>query len=523
MSIDLVIRNGTVFDGKGSPPSSQDIAIEDGRIQHIGEIGAVEAPELDVRGAYVSPGFIDIHSHSDHTLLVDPRAMSAVHQGVTLEVIGNCGHGCFPIHHADRAKSAIYGYRDDVPLTWRNAEGYFGRLQQAQPAVNVLSLVPNGHLRLSTVGVREGPVQSRDLKAMTALLEESIDQGAWGFSTGLEYPWEAGASEDELTSLCRATARLSGFYATHTRFRDDGAVEAVEEAIRTAERADIRLQISHLLPRNGLESGRRCIDLVDKASARGLDVAFDMHTRLFGTNYLQNALPPTALAGGTDGLKALLQDHSARESMKSYRSILSAGGDWGRIVLLDNLFWPHYARRDLASIADERGQSPLDAVYDLLLGAIEDPRQLMVIINCNTEEQLREAFSHPLCMPGSDATSLAHNGPLASQVFHGAYTWAAWFYRFMVRDQQALSAEDAIFRMTGLPASRLGLTDRGNLEPGAWADIAIFDPETFCEKGTTFEPNRLAAGMLHVIVNGVVTLRDGQLTGERAGAVLRRR
>ena len=228
------------------------------------------------------------------------------------------------------------------------------------------------------------------------------------------------------------------------------------------------------------------------------------------------------MEGGKEALAGRLIDGEARRRMKESRSILSAGGDWKRIVLLDNALWPEYARRDIAAIAKERGQQdPLDTVYDLLVRTVDDLHGLMVIIHCYVPDQQREIFSHPSCMPGSDATALAPDGPLANSAFHGAYTWASWFYRFMVRETGALKPEEAVHRLSGLPARTLGLSDRGLLAIGAPADMAVFDPETFGERGTTFEPNQLATGMVHVMVNGVPTLRDGALTGNLAGQVLR--
>jgi N-acyl-D-amino-acid deacylase len=191
-------------------------------------------------------------------------------------------------------------------------------------------------------------------------------------------------------------------------------------------------------------------------------------------------------------------------------------------MLLDSEAWPEYGRRDLASIAADRGQDPLDAVYDLLLGGLDELEKLMVIIHAYSEDQQREAFAHPLCVPGSDATTLAPDGRLAHAFFHGAYTWAAWFWRFMVRDERLLTPQDAVHRLTAQPAERIGLTDRGVLREGARGDVVVFDPARFGERGTVFEPNLLAEGMQHVVVNGVLTLRDGQLTGERGGMVVRR-
>jgi N-acyl-D-aspartate/D-glutamate deacylase len=517
----LVIRNGSVLDGTGGEPFRADVAVANGRVDRIGKV-ETGGRELDATGLFVAPGFIDIHSHSDYTLLVDPRAVSAVHQGVTTEVVGNCGHGCFPIRDERLASRAIYGYSDAVPVTWQTADGYFDRLAEAQPAVNVLSLVPNGQLRLAVLGLVDRPATADELRQMTRLLEEALEQGAWGYSTGLEYAQERGATEDELHHLCHVAAQHGGIYATHTRKRDAGAAEAVEEAVRAARASGIRLQVSHLIPRSGEEEGRRCLAAVDAAAADCIDVAFDMHTRLYGTTFLHAALPPSVLAEPPQRQTELLRERSTRLAVAEYESILSSGRDWSRIVLLDNPIHPEYARRNIAWIAAERGQEPVDTVCDLLADALPDTARLMVISHCHTEVQQREAFTHPLCMPGSDATTLAPDGPLAASVFHGAYTWAAWFFHFVARQQRLLTPAEAVRRLTQVPAKRLGLSDRGTLRPGAAADIVIFDGDAFVEHGTTFEPNQLATGVRHVLVNGVLTIRDGVLTGERAGRVLRR-
>ncbi len=522
MAIDQIIRGGTILDGSGAEPFVGDVALSGGIIVEIGRVEADGVPEIDAAGLFVAPGFIDIHSHSDFTLLIDPRAVSSVFQGVTLEVVGNCGFGCFPIDDPALAANNIYGYTPDVPLTWTGTTGYMERLEKAAPAVNVLTLVPNGQLRLSTVGMADRPATADELRCMTKKLEQGLEEGAWGLSSGLEYPAESGVPEEELTALCRTVAKADGYYATHTRWRDAGAAEAVEEAIRTAQASEVRLQVSHLLPRSARDECERCVEVVDRARASGLDVAFDMHTRLYGTTYLSTVIPPWAMEGGAPALAGRLRDSEARRRMKEYKSILSAGGDWGRIVLLDTDRWPEYARRDITDIAAQRGQDPLDAVYDLLAGVVEDLHALMVIIRCYTPDQQREVFAHPLCMPASDATALAPDGPLAGSAFHGAYTWASWFYRFMVRETKTLSPAQAIQKLTGLPASILKLARRGRLAAGFSADIAVFDPETFGERGTTFEPNQTAAGMVHVLVNGVPTLSNGIITGQRAGRVLRR-
>ena len=518
MSIDVAIRNGRVIDGTGRPSIAADLGIAGERIVAIGEVPTA-ATEIDASGLDVTPGFVDVHSHSDYTLLVDPRAVSALHQGVTTEVVGNCGHGCFPIADPALAQRAIYGYTPSLPLTWSDAAGYFERLEAAGPAVNVASLTPNGQLRLAVVGLEDRPASPDEVAAMRVLLEESLEQGAWGFSTGLEYAAERAASPDELGSLCAVCARSGGLYATHTRYRDVGSEDAVDEAIETAQRVGVRLQVSHLVPRNGIDATRACIDRVERAAGRGLDIAFDMHTRLFGTTFLSTAVPPAFLHSERIGSREGRRE--AGRAMASYASILSAGDDWSRIVLLDNDLWPEYARRDLAAIAADRRQTAPEAICDLLAAAPEALGTLMVIIHCYTEDQQAEAFHHPLCAPGSDATTLAPDGPLATSFFHGAYTWAAWYLRFMVRERRLLSLEEAVRRLTGDPAERIGLRDRGVLRVGAFADVAVLDAAAVRETGTTFEPNRLATGVRHVLVNGEPALTDGAPTGRRPGLVLR--
>jgi N-acyl-D-aspartate/D-glutamate deacylase len=513
---DLVIRNGTVLDGTGADPFPADVAIAGGRIEACGAVGPTDARELDAAGCYVAPGFIDIHSHSDFTLLVDPRAVSALHQGVTLEVVGNCGHGCFPIADAALASDAIYGYSRAVPLTWKTAGEYFQRLEAARPAVNLIALVPNGQLRLAALGATDRAATPEELGRMLALLEESLEAGAWGLSTGLEYAHESATTEAEIVRLCRTVADAGGLYSTHTRKRDEGAPMAVAEAIRTARESGVRLQVSHLLPRGGEAEGDRCVDLLDAAAGDGLDVGFDMHTRTFAMTHLHASLPAWALANRAEALA----DPAARARMRSHRSIISAGG-WSRVVLLANRVWPQYAGLDISTIARERAQDPFDAVCDLLLGAADEPHELIVEIPCYTEAQQERVFSHPLCAPGSDATTLAPTGPLAGATFPGAYSWAAWFYAFMVRERGLLSPAEAVRRLTGLPAERLGLTDRGQIREGARADVVVFDPKRYAERATTREPNRLADGVVHVLVNGVASLIDGRLTSERAGSVIR--
>jgi N-acyl-D-amino-acid deacylase len=524
MKLDLVFRGGTIIDGTGRPSFDADLGVADGMIAEVGSIPRGQGrEELDIRGQYITPGFIDIHSHSDYTLLVDPRAVSQIAQGVTMEVIGNCGWGCSPIANPVLSSSVIYGYGEQVPITWHTTAEYLERLEQARPAVNVAMLVPNGQLRLATVGLADRAARPAELARMKTLLAQSLEEGAIGYSTGLEYVTEVGASEEDVAELCHVTALAGGLYATHTRNREERAAEAIEEAIRTADHAGCRLQISHLTPRGGISNLERCIEHVDAALARGSDLAFDMHTRVFGTTNLRIVLPPWAMAGGRDALARRLANAADRDRMKTFRNLITSVGDWDKVVLLETPSIPGWSNRSFGEIGRSVGRDPYDCVCELLLAEIDHLHRPMVILHTYTEDLLRRTYQHASCMVGSDATALAPNGPLAVTSFHGAYTWASWFYRRMVRETKTFTPEEAVYKITGLPAKTLGLTDRGTLSVGHRADLAVFDPELFGERGTTERPSQTAVGMTYVLVNGVVTWRDSGVTGQRAGQVLRGR
>jgi N-acyl-D-aspartate/D-glutamate deacylase len=500
----ILIRGGTVVDGSGSTPYQADVLVEDGRIAQIFAEGSpsLQSPVsslLDATGHYVAPGFIDIHSHSDFTLIADPRAVSSITQGVTLEVIGNCGHGCAPLTRRELFTSNIYGHRPDVEMHWHSVGEYLAKVQALKPAVNVATLVPNGNLRLST---------------------------------GLEYGPERACTEEEIAELAAIAAKYGGFYATHTRNSGIGAESALEtiaEPIRTSRAANIPLQISHIsivsrLAEDGRWAVEKALEQVDVARGRGQDVTFDMHTRLFGTTNLSAVLPPWAVEGTPAEIAKRLSEPSTRRELKNYNSIITAlaRDDWSRIVIFESRLEPEISRKSIADISTARGTEPFETIYDILLAHVENIHELMIIAFAYNENDIRPAFKHSLCMVGSDATALATDGLLAGTSFHGAFTWAGWYYKHFVRDTKTFTPQEAIRRMTSLPASRLGLKDRGVIKKGAWADLAVFDPDSFAERGTTFEPNQIAQGIKHVLVNGRIAVNDGILNSERHGHVLER-
>ena len=260
---------------------------------------------------------------------------------------------------------------------------------------------------------------------------------------------------------------------------------------------------------------------VDGALAEGLDVGFDMHTRLFGFTHLKNLLPMWVLEGAPGDVHRRLLDPSVLDRVRQHPNLISAVGDWTRIVLVDSLAFGAFNGMTFDTIAAQRHTTPFDAAMDVLRADVEHLQRPMVLLKTYTESVLRTTYEHPGCMPGSDATTLAPDGPLADEKFHGAYTWASWFLRRMVRETNALTLPDAVRRMTLLPAQRLGLRDRGRIAPGSHADIAVLDWQRYSDRGTVDHPSQLAQGVVHVMVNGTQTLRDGQVTGNRAGRLIR--
>ena len=526
--LDLIIGGGQAIDGTGAPRRRVDVAIAGGRVVAVGNLAERDAAErLDASGLVVAPGFIDIHSHADLSLLVDPRACSAVTQGVTTLVVGNCGHAPAPLADPSDLPDLNFGYHPSVEATWTSVGVYLEAVERARPAVNVATLVGQIALRLAVMGRSPRPATPSELERMRALLGEALAEGAYGLSSGLEYPLGRACTTDEIVALCRDLGWVGGYYAIHTRDRDVESDVAFDEAFEIARRAVVPLNISHLTPRYGAPAGSaaRALARIDAARAAGEDVTCDMHTRLHGLTKLVTALPAEALDGGVEVLLARLRDPAIRAEYRAFdRPLFKMGlmGEWERLTLFEAPRSPAWVGRDFRAVAEERGQDPMDAVMDILLEAGEDAPNVLWTGLVMTEDDLEETYVSSTCMPESDATALATDGPLADQRFLGAYTWATYYLRRFVRERRALTLEEAVHRMTGLPARRLGLADRGILRVGARADLVVFDPDTVTEHGTLEAPNRYATGVRHVLVNGAVALRGGALTAERGGAVLRR-
>lgn len=523
-ALELIVRSGTLVDGTGSPPVKADIGISGGAIREIGDLsGVTAADEIDAQGLTVTPGLIDVHSHSDLTLVIDGRAHSALAQGVTTELVGNCGHGCAPLRDRPEFAAAIFGYNRSIQLDWQSTAEYLDKLRAARPAINVGTLISLGNLRLATMDDPETVASPDQLGHMRSLLEQSLEEGALGLSSGLQYPDSVATRTEELSELAKAVAARDGLYAACVRYTDKRAVEGIAEPIGTAQTSGARTQISHAMPMPGSPAGmtERTFELVDSGRAKGCDVAFDMHTRAWGEVNLSAMLPLWALAGDQDDIDRRLASTSEREKIKQYpsyiRRFVDNPGPGEMMVMLTR---DHTVAGRTLSELTAKGRDPLDTIMDILKGEGDDIHRPLVLIKMYPEDDLARFYQHPQCAVASDATTLSIDGPLQDAVFYGAFTWASWFLRRIVRERQALSLPEAVRRVTSLPAQRIGLSDRGVLRVGARADVAMFNLAEVLDKGTLESPNQIAVGTAHVLVNGEPALRDGAITDARAGAVL---
>jgi N-acyl-D-aspartate/D-glutamate deacylase len=534
MTPDLLIRGGRVIDGSGRPSFTGDVAVEGGRVVAVGDLATVAdngaAAVVDARGLVVAPGFIDIHSHGDVTVVADPRARSAVAQGVTTIVVGNCGHSPAPLPIPAALPELTFGFTDTPAPTWTTFDQYLTAVEATRPAVNVASLAGHNALRVAALGHTPREANAREQRLMVRGLDQAMEAGAFGLSSGLEYPLGARSTTEELVILATTAGRHGGIFAIHTRDRDFRAVEAFDEAFEIAERSRTPLQISHIAPRRGAPDGA-LVDVlarIDRERAVGLDVSCDQHTRFHGITKLTTMLPPSASAVGTGELLRQLRDARARASFHAFREPihkLGLLGEWDRLALFESRATPEWVGKDFATIGRERGQHPLDAMMDILLEAGDDAPNVLFIGLVQTQEDLDMTFASSTCSPESDATTLSIDGPLADQRFLGAYTWAAFYLGRIVRERRVVGLEEAVHRLTQVPAERVGLPDRGALAPGSWADITIFDPDAVVERGTVAEPNAYPAGVHHVFVNGERAFGDGRFGdegGTSAGRVIRR-
>jgi len=530
MEYDRVLQNGRIVDGTGSPWYHGDVAIADSRIAAVGTVEEEEgAVEVDLDGDVVAPGFIDIHTHSDFTLPANRDAHSKVRQGVTLEIVGNCGTSAAPRYGAASRSVddwfASRGLNDEVDSDkWESMGEYLEYLESDGLSLNVGSLVGHGNIRAAVVGYEDRTPSSEELDEMCDLVDEAMTEGAVGLSSGLFYPPGCYADVDEVAALAEVAAGHGGFYATHMRSESDSLIESVEETIEIGRRAGVPVQVSHhkaVGPDNWgkVRATLRRMELVRRRE--GIDIQCDQYPYVASSTSLGALLPSWAHDGGDDALLERLRDSEIRDrirdDLKSDRT-----DDWDGVLVaaVQNPELKACEGKTIVELADREDESrpPAEILLDIVL---KDKNRTMHINFGMDETDVRTVMRHDLTMVGSDGSSLQPSGPLGEGVPHprnyGTFPRVLGYY---VREKEVIPIESAVHKMTGMPASRLGLDDRGVLKQDACADVTIFDPETVEQTGDYLDPSNYPAGVEHVLVNGEFVVRDGDHTSARPGAVI---
>lgn len=525
---DLIIRGAQVLDGSGSPGRLADVAVADGRIAAIAPKLTRQAHRIiDADGLVAAPGFIDIHTHSDFTLPLNPRAESKIRQGVTTEVLGNCGFSAAPALPGRAGLLREYLAASAPWLEFRDTT--FGDYVNAFPATSVNTVMQVGHntLRLMAMGMEARPPRPNELDLMQRLLAEALEAGALGLSSGLFTAPGVYARTEEMIAFGQVLHRYGAGYASHIRDEANRVFEAVREAIAIGETCDIHVQIAHL-KLSGTDNwggATRLLAEIDAARQRGVRVDVDQYPYTTASNPLRNLLPTWVQEGGMEIMLQRLAQTATRSRLRE--EIAAAGlNNFGRIPSWDAVriaispHQPEYAGRTIGDLARSRGCDPLDAVCDYL---IADHGHTRILVTSMAEEDVQTILRTPTVLVGSDGTSLAPYGITGQGKphprFYGTFARILGHY---VRELGLLSLPQAIYKMTGGSAAALELVDRGLLREGYRADITLFDPATIADRATYDEPHQYAAGIATVIVNGVVVIDDGEHTGALPGQVLRR-
>lgn len=528
---DLVIRNGRIVDGTGSPWYSGDVGIRDGRIAAIGHLGDTPARRtIDAAGKVVAPGFIDMLGQSELSILVDPRLPSKIHQGITTEITGE-GGSIAPLDDAMLAadKAGYEQYR--VTPDWRTIGEYFARLEKQKIGINFATYVGATQVRRMVLGDENRQPSAADLDRMRALVREAMEQGAVGVSTSLQYPPAPYASTEELIALASEAARHGGVYATHMRSEGEGILAALDEAVRIGREARIPVEIWHLKAAGKPSWGRmkEVVAKIEEARRSGVDVAADTYAYTAWYNSFSAFIPPWAHDGGAKKLVERLRDPATRARIRKDMETPSAAWDneWQEIpgpeaVILCTVQNPALrplVGKTLADAAKERGQDPIDTLFDIL---VEDNAYTAVAVFGMSEPDVSLALVQPWVSINNDSEGTSTEGLLGRNHPHPrAYGTFPRILRKYVREEKKLTLEEAIRKFTALPAQRMRLADRGVLKAGLWADVVVFDPETVRDLATFENPNQLSVGMDYVLVNGVPVIDGGKMTGELPGKVLR--
>jgi N-acyl-D-amino-acid deacylase len=535
----LIVKGGTVVDGTGKPARVADVGVSDGIVTALGHLDRQQAHRsLLADGLVVAPGFVDIHSHSDVTILINPRAESKIRQGITTEVTGNCGITAAPLPDSHRRElldflSMTFGISGSEALAWdwRSFGDYLDHLRRRPLGINLAPLVGHTTLRIAAMGAANRPATDEELAALEALLEQSLDEGAFGLSSGLEYPPASYSTPAEMIRLGRVVARHGSLYATHLRSEDLCLWEAVAEAVQVGEESGCRVEISHLKlggVRNWGQASRLLASL-DAARERGVEVTWDQYPYVAWGSGLIDYLPPWVAADGRQALAERLVDGATRRAIRveveeavrqGRHPLCAAPWDTVRVALVESASNRPLEGRTIAQIADEQSRDPLDVAMDLLA---DEKGAVKTLVFCVDEDDVRTIMRHPLTAIATDGRAMAPYGPLGRGMTHPRYygTFPRVLGRY-VRGEKLLSLESAIHKMTLMPARRIGLHDRGRIAPGMAADLTIFDPATIQDHATFEQPREYPTGIAWVILAGEIVVDHGQHTAQMRGQVLKR-
>ena len=528
---DLIIRNGHIIDGTGSPWYAADVGIRAGRIAAVGSLGNATATRIvEAHGLVVAPGFIDMLGQSELTLLVDPRAPSKIFQGITTEITGE-GESVAPVNDTilreNQSSYAHYGIKPD----WHTLTEYFARLERQGIGINFATYVGATSVREMVIGYSDRAPSADELQRMEQLVEQGMRQGAMGLSTALEYPPAPYATTEELIALARVAARFGGIYATHMRDEGNAETAALEETLRIGREAQIPIEIFHLKIAGKRNFGGVPLlrDRIEKARAQGVDAAADTYAYTAWSNSLAAFTPPWANDGGKEQLLRRLKDPATRARMR--RDMMTPSDKWDNewleiegpqdvlICAVNHSELLPYRGKRLSEVAAEWHEEPIDAIFDFL---IRDDAATSVAVFGMSGSDVALVLQQPWVSIGTDDSATFPEGVLGLDHPHPrAYGTFPRILAKYVREEGKLSLPDAIRKFTALPAQLEHLAERGVIKVGMWADLVVFDPGAIRDVATYEDPNRLAEGMSFVLVNGVPVLEEGKMTGARPGRVLR--
>ena len=529
-TFDVVVAGGRIYDGSGGPSYVADLGIKDGRITAIGPLQPGDAQIIRAQGLAVTPGFINMLSWATDCLLVDGRSQSDLRQGVTLEVMGE-GWSMGPL--SNLMKQDMVRSQGDIkfPVEWTTLGEYLDCLARKGVSTNVASFVGATTVRVHTVGYDDRPATAGELDQMRGLVRAAMQEGALGVSSALIYAPGSYARVDELTALAQVAGEYGGLYISHVRSEGDRLLEALDELIATARKANVAAELYHMKAA-GKSNWDKCdamIQRIEKARAEGLHITADMYTYTAGATGLDAAMPPWVQEGGQRAWVTRLRDPAIRQRVLA--EMITPAGGWENFYLLaggpENILLVGFKNeklkpligKTLAQVAALRGKSPPETAIDLV---IEDDSRVNTVYFLMSEENVKKQIQCPWVSFCSDAGSLAPEGVfLKSSTHPRAYGNFARLLGKYVREEKVIPLEEAIRRLTSLPAQNLKLDRRGRLERGYYADIVVFDPATITDHATYENPRQYATGVVHVLVNGVQVIKDGEHTGAKPGQVVR--